>query len=326
MNSATKLSCWVVTDGGAGMENQCLGLAEALGLSPVIKRIKLRSPWKQLSPYLKLWLKHAVSDKGDPLMPPWPDILIASGRASVPASLYVRRASRNNGKQGTFTIQIQNPVINPSFFDLVAVPLHDRLKGPNVISTVGSLHRITPDKLAREAEKLLPKLAHLKLPRIAVSIGGSNAVYKLTPHEMRHIAEQLKALAKREGSLMITTSRRTGKENLAILQEILRGTNSYIWDGQGENPYFGMLGLADAILVTCDSVNMVSEACATGKPTLVIDLAGGSEKFRRFHDSMRAAGLTRPFTGHIEKWEHAPFDDVRTVAGRVKEMLDRRNQ
>lgn len=99
------LSCWVVTDGGAGMENQCLGLAEALGLTPGVKRIKLRSPWKQLSPYLRWVPAFAFSKKGDLLTPPWPDILIASGRASVPASLYVKNMSSKSGR-GTFTVQI----------------------------------------------------------------------------------------------------------------------------------------------------------------------------------------------------------------------------
>ncbi len=315
--------CWVVTDGGAGMENQCLGLAAALGLTPIVKRIKLRSPWKQLSPYLQWGLRYAMSNAGDPIAPPWPDILIASGRASVPASLYVHNMSRNQGEKRTFTVQIQNPVIDSSHFDLVVVPHHDQLMGANVMSTRGSLHRITRDMLAGEAVKFYPKVSHLPLPRIAVSIGGSNAVYKLTPREMKDISEKLRTLAEGGVSLMITTSRRTGTKNLAILEKTLKDTPSYIWNGQGENPYYGMLGLAEAILVTCDSVNMVSEACSTGKPVMVIELPGGSDKFRRFHQIMRDDGLTRLFTGRIEKWNYEPLDETRLVAARIKEMMNR---
>ncbi len=307
------------------MENQCLGLAEALGASCEVKRIKLRSPWKQLSPFLRHGLAYAFSAQGAPIAPPWPDLLIASGRASVPASLYARRASRKNGGRGTLTVQIQNPVIDPSRFDLVVVPRHDRLSGSNVMTTRGSMHRVTPDMLAREAVRFLPQVAHLPSPRIAVLIGGSNAVYSLTSREMKVVAAQLAAIAGREGSLMITPSRRTGAENLAILQDALRDTPSYIWDGQGDNPYYGMLGLADAIVVTCDSVNMVSEACSTGKPVMVIDLPGGSDKFRRFHQAMRDDGMTRPFTGKIETWSYAPLDDMRLVAERVQEMLERKH-
>ena len=321
--SAKALTCWVVTDGKAGMENQCVGLAAALGIPPIIKRIKLRSPWKQLSPFLRHGLEYAFSEEGDPISPPWPDLLIASGRASVPASLYVRRTSRKQGVRGTLTVQIQNPVIDPSRFDLVVVPRHDMLTGANVMTTRGSLHRVTPEMLATEAAKFALQIAHLPGPRIAVLIGGSNSVYSLTPREMAVLASQLAAIAGRDGSLIITPSRRTGAENLAVLQEALRCTPSYIWDGQGENPYYGMLGLADTILVTCDSVNMVSEACSTGKPVMVIDLPGGSDKFRRFHQAMRDDGMTRPFAGQIEKWEYAPLNDMRVVAERIKKMLGR---
>jgi mitochondrial fission protein ELM1 len=305
------------------MENQCLGLAEALGLTPVVKRIKLRSPWKQLSPFLRHGLGYAFSAKGDAIEKPWPDVLIATGRASVPASLYARRMSKKGGGTGTFTVQIQNPVIDPSRFDLVVVPRHDTLSGKNVMTTRGSLHRVNETMLAAEAGNFMSQIAQLPSPRIAVLIGGSNSVYSFTPREMKILAAQLAALAGREGSLMITPSRRTGAENMEILQEALRGKSAYVWDGQGANPYYGMLALADVILVTCDSVNMVSEACSTGKPVMVIELPGGSDKFRRFHQAMRDDGMTRPFAGKIEKWEYAPLDDMRLVAERVNEMLSR---
>ena len=317
----SQVTCWVVSDGKAGMENQCLGLAAALGVTPVVKRIKLRSPWKQLSPFLRHGLGHAFSTEGDAITPPWPDLLIATGRASVPASLYVRRMSRKEGGRGTLTVQIQNPVIDSSRFDLVVVPRHDALTGRNVMTTRGSLHRVTPEMLAHEASQFAPQVAHLPSPRIAVLIGGSNSVYSFGEREMRVLVDQLAALAGREGSLMITPSRRTGEANLAMLQEGLKGTPSYIWDGQGPNPYYGMLGLADTILVTCDSVNMVSEACSTGKPVMVIQLPGGSDKFRRFHQAMRDDGMTRPFNGQLEKWSYAPLDDMRLVAERIEEML-----
>lgn len=322
MSSEHQTTCWVVTDGKAGMENQCLGLAEALGLKPVVKRIKLRAPWKQLSPFLRRGLAYAHSKKGDELAPPWPDILIATGRASIPASLYVRRASRAMGGKGTFTVQLQNPVIDTSRFDLVVVPRHDGMTAKNVMSTRGALHRVSADRLKREAEKFAPKVSHLPQPRVAILIGGSNAVYHLTPREMRPLAEQLAALpGMMGGSLMVTPSRRTGEENLAILQNALKEKPAYVWNGEGDNPYYGMLALADYIIATCDSVNMVSEACTTGKPVYVIDLPGGSDKFRRFHQSLRDDGLARAFQGKLEAYSYPPLNDMQLVADRIKEMM-----
>ncbi len=321
MLSSSQVTCWVVTDGKAGMENQCLGLAEALGVQPTVKRIALRAPWKQLSPFLRHGLAYAFSSKADPITPPFPDLLIATGRHSIPASLYARRATMTSPRR-TFTVQLQNPVIDPSRFDLVVVPRHDGLTGPNIVTTRGALHRVTKEMLRNEAEKFLPQVANLPSPRIAVLIGGSNAVYQLTPREMTPLTQQLADLVKKTGgSLMITPSRRTGDENLKILQDGLRDLPVYIWDGQGSNPYYGMLGLADYILPTCDSVNMVSEACTTGKPVYVIDLPGGSDKFRRFHQSMRDDGLARLFTGSIEPYTYPPLDDVGLVAQRVRDGM-----
>ena len=79
--------------------------------------------------------------------------------------------------------------------------------------------------------------------------------------------------------LMITASRRTSPDNMRRIRQPLNGLPIDIWDGVGDNPYFGMLGLADHVVVTGDSVNMVSEACVTGKPVHVFQLDGGSRKF-----------------------------------------------
>lgn len=311
----SQVTCWVVSDGKAGMENQCVGLAEVMGLKPIVKRVRLRTPWRQLTPYIRLGHRFAYSTQGDKITAPWPDLLIASGRASIPACLMARAG-------GSKTVYIQNPVLHPSYFDLVIAPEHDRLSGDHVLSTKGGLHKITPELLQSEAAKFRDMFATLPHPLVAVIIGGPNAVYRLTPDEMHKITQQLIDLTKQAGcGLMVTASRRTGEENLAILRDGLRGTPAILWDGQGANPYHGMLGLADAILVTADSVNMVTEACATGKPVHVIPLQGGSDKFRRFHAAMAATGATRPFTGQLEQWSYPPINDMPRAAERVWEIL-----
>ena len=302
-------SCWVVTDGKAGMESQCVGLAEALGFDPIIKRVGMRAPWRQLSPYLRLGQRFAFRTGSDPLEPPWPDLLIGSGRRSIAAVLHVRAQSRKAGRP-TVTVQIQDPVIASHHFDLVIAPAHDRLKGPNVLTTLGALHRITPAKLAAEAAELAPRVAHLPRPLICALVGGANAAYRFGPGEARRMGRALAEAAKAAGgSLLVTPSRRTGEKNLAQLKAALGDVPAFVWDGQGDNPYFGMLGLADQIVVTSDSVNMVSEAVATAKPVHVFDLPGGSKKFARFHQVMREKGLTHPFTGTLEPHHPAAADD-----------------
>jgi mitochondrial fission protein ELM1 len=300
------------------MESQCAGLAEALGLIPVIKRVNLRAPWRQLTPYFRIGGMAQFASGSDPFTPPYPDLLIATGRHSIAAALLVKRLSR--GK--TRNVQLQNPVIAPSHFDLVVVPRHDGISGPNIVTTKGALHRITPEVLREGAAKLAPRVSHLARPYIGVLIGGTNAAYRLEREEMAELAGKLVAAAREiSASLVITPSRRTGEENIRVLKDMIGDTPHFLWDAPGDNPYFGILGLADYLVVTADSVNMVSEAASAGKPVYVATLPGGSAKFDRFHRMMREEGYVREFSGSVAPYSYAPLDDMSAVAARVRALL-----
>ena len=314
------LSCWVLTDGKPGMANQCIGLAEAMGLTPVIKRVAMRSPWKQLSPaFLRLGKGSALTPQSDPIAPPWPDVLIATGRHSVLTSLWIGEQSPT-----TFRIQIQNPVLPPERFDFVVTPRHDRLGGDNVLSVLGAMHRVTDQVIADGASKWAPEFAHLPQPYVAVLIGGANGAYRMEPEDATRLGTQLADLArKHDVGLLITPSRRTGAANEAALRQALGDVPAYIWDGEGDNPYFGLLGLAEVIIATPDSVNMVSEAASTGKPVMIAPLPGGSRKFEAFHTEMMKDGITRLFQGQLEHWDYPPLKDTQTAAAQAWDRLRR---
>jgi mitochondrial fission protein ELM1 len=313
------VTAWIATEGKAGMVNQCLGLTEALGIEPHILRICLRSPWDQLVPKLRLGLDWAFSRKGDSLAPPWPDLLVACGRRAIAAALKVRRASAGR----CFTIYLQDPTIDPGHFDLVIAPRHDQLEGPNVIRTLGSLHRVTPARLAEAGHEPAPEIENLPQPRIAVLIGGSSRSHRLGPEEMEAIAEGLGDAAAAAGAgLMITPSRRTGAAAEAVLRRALRETAAVIWDGSGDNPYFRYLARAEAIAVTCDSVNMICEAAATGKPVHLLELPGGSLKFELFYDELFEAGIARRFEGRFESWRYEPLLESARVANLVRKAFN----
>ena len=99
------------------------------------------------------------------------------------------------------------------------------------------------------------------------------------------------------------------------------GLPGAIWDGTGDNPYYAYLAIADALLVTADSVSMVSEAAATGKPVHILELDGGDAKFARFHAAMREAGITRSFAGRIERWTYAPPDDTARAGAALRDLV-----
>jgi mitochondrial fission protein ELM1 len=308
---------WVLHDGKAGMSSQAVGLAEAAGFAFVEKRLEIRFPWTCLPPLLWPAPLDAPGGTGARLEPPWPDFVIACGRNAAMPALAIRRASGGR----TITAQIQDPRIGRDEFDLSIVPEHDRLRGPSVMVTRGAVHRVTLARLAAERGRC-PGLAAMPRPILTVLIGGSNKAYRLTLRRVEEIAEGVAAILRmRGGSALVTPSRRTGVQGVNLLQERLAGLPAEIWDGAGENPYFAYLAFADAFLVTADSVSMISEAAATGKPIHILDLDGGNAKFARFHQIMRNAGITRAFAGRIEKWSYPVPDDTARAGAALRALV-----
>jgi mitochondrial fission protein ELM1 len=316
-----RFAAWVVSDGTVGMEIQSRGLATALGIEPVVKQVNPRLPWRVLPAGLWLQPFMALGPDSDPLEPPWPDLLIGTGRIAAAFSAAIREASGG----ATFTVQMQNPYLSPERFDLIVVPEHDGFAAPNAITTLGSIHAVTPARLEAARAAWAPRFAHLRRPLVAVLVGGSNRRYQLTSDVAAKLGSQLAPLTAAYG-LAVTPSRRTGKDNEAALISALAHTDAYVWDGVSENPYLGLLALADAIIVTSDSTNMATEALATGRPVHVVHLPGRPGKFGAFHDLLRSRGYTRPFRGQIEAWSYEPPDDTARVAALVRRRLDQREQ
>ena len=124
--------------------------------------------------------------------------------------------------------------------------------------------------------------------------------------------------------LALTASRRTSPASLEALAGALGDAPAQIWRGEGQNPYFGYLALADAIVVTGDSVSMTSEACASGKPVYVAAMAGrGSKRLERFFDALAEDRLIAPFAGHIEDWApRPPLDETARAAAIVRRRFE----
>ena len=312
---------WVLTDGSVGMEAQGIAVAEAVGLPVCLHRVRVGgarglvpAPFQILLRPARL-LASVASDAR--LEPPWPRLVISIGRRSVPIALAVKRLS------SAFAVHIQNPKVPARLFDLVAAPVHDGFTGPNVITTFGAVHRISPDRIAAEAERFAPEFTTLPHPRIAVLLGGTSQAFSFDAADAEVFGAKLAALASANGgSLLVTPSRRTDAAALVALRKAISAVPHFVWDGGGENPYLALLGLADTIVVTGDSVNMVTEAAGTGKPVYVHPLHGRSRRLSRFHDLMRERGATRPFDGRIESWSYPPINDTELVAAAIRRALN----
>lgn len=306
---------WIVTPGQAGFESQGRGLAEALGITPEVKRVRARWPWSGLPGWLWPSPLAALSPDSDRLDPPWPDLVISCGKIAAPLAAAIKRASGGR----TRAVHIQHPMMPARHFDLVVVPRHDNLTGENVVATVGAVHPISPAKLRDAAPRWSPVFAGLPRPLIGVLIGGSNGRFTLDTRTMANVSALLAGLAREHrAGLAVTPSRRTGIENEAVLHRHLAGLKAYVWDGKGDNPYLGILALADVLVVTEDSVSMTSEALATGKPVYVVRLPGDSARLRRFQDDLIADGYTRPFDGELANWSYTPLDDTARAAAECR--------
>lgn len=316
----------VVSDGRAGIENQALGLAEAIQrLTPAeidVRRIAWRKPFDKLPTVLKAeWMLDPASDAPFPTGgSPWPDLWIATGRASLPLSLAARRLSQGR----TFVVQTQDPRLSPSRFDMVVAPAHDGLEGDNVFEIIGSPHRITPQRVAEAAPAFADQIDPLPHPRVAVMIGGRSKAFDLPEDQAARLADQIaRAVETTGGSLLMTYSRRTPEAARRVMTEGLSGLSGMIWDGSGENPLFAFLDAADHILVTEDSANMATEAASTGKPVHILPMTPlkPAGKFARLHADLEAHGASRPFDGALSDWTYPPLAETKRAARAVLEAM-----
>jgi mitochondrial fission protein ELM1 len=297
----------------AGLRAQALGLAEAAGFTPDLRVLSPRGIWRHVP--TPLWVKPLAAVEKIATETPLPRLVIGCGGAGARVAAALRRP-------GVAVVAVQHPRMSLKKFDLVLAAGHDGITGANVIVTRTALHRVTPARLAEEAALWRPAFAQLRRPLVAVLLGGSNGRYRFDTDAATELAAQLARMMDLDGvGVVITPSRRTNAETMAILGEALVPRGAWIWDGQGRNPYFGMLGLADAIVVTADSVSMVSEAVATPVPVLLVRLQGKSSRIGAFMAAMVAAGRVRDFAGRLELWDTAPLDDTAMAGAEMRRRL-----
>ncbi|HUO21762.1 MAG TPA: mitochondrial fission ELM1 family protein [Caulobacteraceae bacterium] len=308
---------WWVTTGHAGFRSQALGLVNTLGLEAEEKTIELKAPWSLLPPALWRTVLAKLDPAKDRLAPPWPDLIISCSRRAARVAIAVKRAS---GGQ-TLAVHIQNPLAPLDEFDLVVPMRHDRVSGLNVIAVDTALHDVGPAKLAAAADLWRSRLSHLPRPLTGVLLGGSTRQHPFTIPQAQTLINRLNAV-RGAGGVVITPSRRTPEPVKALVHAAFDGDPSaWVWDGQGDNPYLGILALSDRLVATGDSVSMVSEAVASGRPTAVLDLGGGA-RHERFLSNLVERRIVSRLDGSpwLEPPAH-PVNATLAVAEAVRGLL-----
>jgi uncharacterized protein len=312
-------SAWLISDAAAGNRRQVAALAAACGLDGRWIDLRPRAPWRWVAPRCLPGARHAEGATfADCLLGPLPPLAIGCGRQAA-------LATRLLHARGCRVVQILDPRIDPRHWDLLLVPAHDRVQGANVLTTIGSLHPVDDDWLAAGRDAW-PAFAQLPSPRIAVVLGGPTHAAPFAPGDFQRLAATVTGWVRDGGgSLLLTASRRShpGVRRAARVAFADLPGRQWLDEEDGPNPYAGILGWADRIVVTADSSNMLSEACAVGVPVLSPLPAERRGRLAALHRSLVEHGCLRPLQPEFEPWPVTPLRETAAVAAAVMAHLQR---
>lgn len=334
----------IVSDGRAGHEGQSLGLVQALGVAdPEV--FTLRPVWPtglmaRLSRLLPVAWRYAALPDAMQL-----DVVVGTGWQ---VSRVVRAMKRQN--PNLFAVQMMRPSGKPKDYDVVVLPAHDvtgfgarRWQGAsNVVRTLAAPNRITKALLDQEAARWQQRVRQVGAPRLAVLVGGATKRDGqrggFDVKAATELGSELAKAAKAKGfGLLVSTSRRTGEAATRALQKALQdsGVPLVLWAPPGvlpeqdlgrDNPYHAFLGLAEAVVVTADSVSMVSEAATAGKPVHLWPMPGKlPKKFKILFDALAEQGRVRWWDGKLAlRPAAAGLMDTLLAAGFVRSRLQKK--
>ncbi len=317
MTTFRTFTIWALLDDRPGNTTQSLGVARALGGDVVEKRLYFNAA-ARLPNLLRhgplLGVNFAISDALDE--GPVPDVVIAAGRRLAPVLAQMKCYYPD-----AYTVQLMSPDGVCRRLDLIVRPKHDQASDKESFLTLGAPHQITQAKITDHAAKLALKL-HLRGSPTALIIGGSTDHGAMTVADMERLWERLAPLLG-QGTLLVTTSRRTPPAVVGWLRRHVTPPQ-HLWPyGEAENPYPGLLGLADRIVVTGDSVSMLSEACITGKPVYAFDeLLCLKPKHRCLIEQLAGGGYLRRLADASPDWiGGSPLNEAERVAAEIQRRL-----
>jgi mitochondrial fission protein ELM1 len=311
------VSVWHLTTGEIGTRQQARGLASALAPDAEERVVRVNRFWALGPPAFVGLSPPSVTAVTGLLAPPWPDVLVTCGRRSALVAMAIRR--RN--PRPMICVHIQPPT-HPEAFDLVIAMPHDGLRGANVLSVDTTLHAIRPEDLAAAAARGDPRFAPMPRPWTGVLLGGSTYRRGFAHDDALRLADQLDGLRREVGgSLLVTPSRRTPDAVTAALRAHYLGDPTVcIWDGEPPNPYLAILALADRLVVTSDSVSMISEALATTAPVAIFGLPMG-RRHGRFIETLVDKKLVTMLGEGIPSGPRPAIDAMPVAAAGVRRLL-----
>ena len=309
-----KLKGLLLTEGMHGMISQVEGLAKALDLDFTHHKVELSNFWKLIPPKLTPISNKVYKD----FYAQNYDIIISCGRKSVIPSIYLKKKSQKK----IINIHIQDPKVNLKYFDIIVTPEHDGVTGDNVISSNGAIHYLTEQEISSSKEYLAGRLDNKK-NYLGLIIGGPTKYYNYSNQIIERVFLKVKKISELNKLQVIAIpSMRTPKNIITMASGIL-GENHIVVNQVDKRAYLSTLAISKYLVVTCDSISMISEAAITGKPVYVEELPAKKNdyRFKKFRDLFTKLNIIKKLDKNLEDWTYKKLDETNRIAKEIKEKI-----
>ena len=308
-----ELKAILLTQGMHGMVSQVEGLAKALGLSYKHQTVKLKSFWNLIPPKFSPISENLIKDK----LVCDSKIIISCGRKSVIPSIALKKRL---GKE-IFTIHIQNPKVSFKHFDLIVSPEHDNLNGNNVITTTGAIHYLTKKEIRENSNYL--GLEREKKKLVSFIIGGPNKYYAYSEKVIHQTFNKVKTLFTPDKYRIVVIPSYRTPANVIKKAYNTFNFNHHVVKEVDKKAYLSALANSDYVVVTCDSISMISEAAITGKPVYIAMMKAikNNYRFKNFYTKLNKLGITKELENNVDTWSYENLSEVDRIAPLIKSKM-----
>ena len=310
----SKLKALLLTQGMHGMISQAEGLAKALNLDYKHQTIKLKTFWNYVPPKFTPISEKILSEQFTCNA----KVVISCGRKSVIPSIFLKKKF---GKD-ILNIHIQDPKVKLSNFDFIVAPEHDGLKGQNVLTSKGAIHYLTNNELDIN-ENYLKSRINNKKKIVTLIMGGPTKHYDYNDKAIDNIFLKIKKnFLENNYQLIVVPSMRTPQHIIDKAKNYFKEDQIVIPDVD-KKAYLCSLKIANHIIITCDSISMISEAAITGKPIYVAQMPTikKNERFKFFFNLFVSLNIIRELRNSVENWNYTKLNETNKIADQIREKI-----
>jgi mitochondrial fission protein ELM1 len=269
------MKVWGLTDTRIGSSKQAVSLAKSLDAGAVCKRVNYTA-LIGIPNFLRpktVGINFAKSDSLSVNNPEdTPDVMVFAGRRLAGLALYLKKRFFNQFGKSVKVISILNPNYSFKKFFCVILPTHDRVGADNVLNIRGALCEFDPNKMEEERALWSKKLSSFRTPYLSLMVGGDTKNKKFDAKKLGLMVNNLSGKVREiGGTLLLSTSRRTSQRCVEEIEKNLNCENYFFrWTPDAKlNPYYGFLGLSNAVVITGESISMICEALTLKKSVFI---------------------------------------------------------